>query len=79
MKIIIDHVVNLPNGCETAKFPASFASVLMRIGKCGAKALVSPIVRRAIADIINIVRNNDELVLNCLREMMGIDSSRSAI
>lgn len=40
-----------------------------------AKALVSPIVRRAISDIINIVRNNDELVLSCLREMMGMDSS----
>ncbi|MDF2540807.1 MAG: hypothetical protein K0S47_525 [Herbinix sp.] len=33
-------------------------------------ALASPIVRRAIADIIDIVRNNDELVLGCLREMM---------
>jgi len=35
------------------------------------KALASPIVRRAIADVIDIVRNNDELVLRCLREMMG--------
>ncbi len=34
------------------------------------KALASPIVRRAIADIIDIVRNNDESVLSCLREMM---------
>lgn len=39
-----------------------------------AKALVSPIVRRAIADIIDLVRKNDELVLNCLRDMMDIDS-----
>lgn len=31
MKKIIDHVFHLPVGCETSKFPASFASVLMRI------------------------------------------------
>lgn len=36
-----------------------------------AKVLPNPVVRRAIADIIDIVRNNDELVLDCLREMMN--------
>lgn len=35
------------------------------------KALASPIVRRAIADIIDIINRNDELVLVCLREMMA--------
>lgn len=34
------------------------------------KALASPIVRRAIADLIDIVGNNDKLVLSCLLEMM---------
>ena len=35
------------------------------------KSLKSPIVRKAIADVINIVRQNDEQVLKCLWEMMG--------
>ena len=35
------------------------------------KALKSPVARKAIADVINIVRRNDEQVLDCLREMMG--------
>lgn len=43
------------------------------IDEC-AKALVSPIVRRAIADLIDIVRKNDESVLSCLRDMMDMMS-----
>jgi len=30
-----------------------------------------PVVRRAIAEIIDVVRSNDELAVRCLKEMMG--------
>lgn len=39
-----------------------------------AKLLPSPIYRRAIADVIDIVIENDQYVSDCLREMMGMDS-----
>jgi len=33
--------------------------------------LQSPVVRRAIAEIIDVVRSNDELVMRRLKEMIG--------